>query len=117
MSEAEQSTSVRRHLTFDEIEDWAGDKFRVRVWQGEFVSAVALISQVTRGVHPRVAVTNIANYVQEAILRYPPLGFSMFMDGQHPNPSVIPHNQLEYVSFEFFGCLHRLRLFKPSAIP
>jgi len=115
--EPESATTVRRYLTVDDIETWAGDNYRIRVWQGEFVSAVALVSQVTRGIHPRCAVTQVANYVQEAILHYPALGFSMFMDGDADRPSPVPQRTLEYVSFEFFGCRHRLRLFKPAAVP
>lgn len=114
MSETQVPVAVRRYCTFDEIETWGDGKYRIRIWQGPFADDVALISQIGRGLHPMHHMTEIANYIQEAILHYPVLGFSMFVDGTENKASVVPLPRLEYVSFECFGCRHRLRLFKPA---
>ena len=126
-----------RHLTFDEVEDWSGDKYRIRVWQGKFVCPVILVSQIAHGAHPRLDIVPIANYVHSAILKFPELGVSVFMDGlagsqgdpaahgdfrrkstkDDQRPKGAPRRVLEYVMFEVWGCPHRLRLFNPAPVP
>lgn len=106
--------ATRRHLTFDELETWSGCRYRIRVWQGESVTPVCLVSQTSRRDHPSQDITAIANYVHSAILKFPELGVSVFMDSDDGKPQAIPHRVLEYVSFEFFGCRFRLHLFKPA---
>lgn len=113
MSENIVQAVVPRHLTFDEVETWSGDTYRIRVWQGKFVCPVCLVSQIAHGAHPRLDIVPIANYVHSAILRFPELGVSVFMDGDDLRSGAAV---LEYVMFEVWGCSHRLRLFNPAPV-
>lgn len=116
MSDRIAQAVVPRHLTFDEVETWSGDQYRIRVWQGKFVCPVTLVSQVANGAHPRLDIVPIANYVHSAILRFPRLGVSVFMDGEDPQSKEAPRRALEYVMFEMWGCPQRLRLFNPAPV-
>lgn len=107
----------KRHLVHDQIEEFPGSRgqdirVRIRVWRGKDATPVVLVSQVKGHAHPRVLATRVANYIQEAILRYPDTGFFYFEDGE-----VMGNPYLAQQLFEYFGNTHRLRLFKPEARP
>lgn len=107
-----------RHLTHDEnveIVLHGGEpvNFRVRAWQGQALTPLVVASQhstnyTATGAKPSVASSRIANYVTETILRYSEYGFLYFEDEEVNNEWI-----LSQCSFEFFGHMTRLRLYKP----
>lgn len=104
----------KRFLVHDEIEVFPGSrgqdmKIRIRVWQGKDATPIVLVSQVNGNPHPRTIAIRVANWVNEAILRYPDTGFRYFEDGD-----VLSVPYLAQQLFEYFGNAHRLRLFKPE---
>jgi hypothetical protein len=102
----------RRFLTDDIVEEFGKTRFRIRIWQGRDATPIVLVSQVPGGTHPRSHATQVANWINGAMLSFPDAGFLYFEDG-------VSHGQryLAHLVFEYFGNEHRLRLFKPEPRP
>jgi hypothetical protein len=103
----------KRSLIHDEIERFpCGHRFRVRVWAGVGATPLVLLSQQPNGPHPRASATEMANWVNVAILRYPAHGFIYFEDGV-----VLQTPYLSRVDLSYFGHSLRLQLYKPEVRP
>lgn len=110
----------KRFLTHDEIESFPGIrkdsikaiKVRIRVWQGKDATPIALVSQAPRQEHPRAIATQVANYINEAILHYPEAGYLYFEDAIVQGKPYLVQQR-----FEYFGHDLRLRLYRPSTQP
>jgi hypothetical protein len=106
----------KRSLFYDEIETFPQGKvcprFRIRIWAGKEATPIVLVTQTRNGPHPRSYATRIANYINEAVLRYPSCGFIFFEDGV-----VLGQPYLTHVDFEYFGHSLRLKLYRPTIRP
>lgn len=108
-----------RHLVNDEkatiADKWGTDvTFRVRIWQGENATAVALASQTLNEdghyYQPHCMTTKLANYIQSGILYHNPFLMLYYED----NLDADGTHQLHQVHFDFYGSVHRLKMFKPE---
>ncbi len=79
---------------------------------GKDATPIALVSQVFNGPHLRKFATQLANWINEALLQYPECGYLYFEDGVSVGQRFLCQQ-----IFEYFGYTHRLRLFRPEVRP